>query len=183
MSLTPPSFDRAEYVDVQPYSTAPEINAPTRPDTTLFVQAILCGLIGALLGAILDCGFIALTHINIGYLALVVAWLVAKAMTIGSRGQGGIAYQISAIVLTYLSVSAAHAGLLWWEYHDAGVTIPINLHNVLFLARNGLIFPITRFQDSIPSALLGLFILFIGMRAAWRMTSGIPGAVRHPFAR
>jgi hypothetical protein len=185
MSLTPPSFDRAEYVDAQPYSAAPDpINAPATPDTTLFAQAILCGIGGAILGAILDGGFIALTHINIGYLALVVAWLVAKAMTLGSRGQGGLYYQVSAIILTYLSVSAAHSGLIWWQLRaEHNLTIPFNLHNLLLLGRLGIIFPYTRFQDSLPSALIGLFILFIGMRAAWRMTSGIPGAVRHPFAR
>src|ERR1700722_18748556 len=107
MSLTPPSFDHAEYVDAQPLDLAPAaIDAPARPDTTLFLQAILCGIGGAIFGAVLDGGFIALTHINIGYLALVVAWLVAKAMTIGSRGQGGSAYQVSAVLLTYLSVAA-----------------------------------------------------------------------------
>ena len=185
MSLTPPSFDRAEYSDTQPLDLAPAaIDAPARPDTTLFAQAILCGIGGAILGAILDGGFIALTHINIGYLALVVAWLVAKAMTLGSRGQGGIAYQVSAIVLTYLSVSAAHSGLIYWQVRtEQHLSIPFNLNNLLLLAKLGLTFPIARFQDSVPSALIGLFILFIGMRAAWRMTSGIPGAVRHPFAR
>ena len=185
MSLTPPSFDRAEYVAAQPFDAAPDpINAPARPDTTLFVQAILCGIGGAILGAMLDGGFIALTHINIGYLALVVAWLVAKAMTLGSRGQGGIAYQVSAIILTYISVSAAHSGLIYWQVRtEQHLSIPLNLHNLLLLAKLGLTFPITRFQESGVSALIGLFILFIGMRAAWRMTSGIPGAVRHPFAR
>jgi hypothetical protein len=185
MSLTPPSFDRAEYVDAQPYSAVPDpINAPSTPDTSLFAQAILCGIGGALLGAVLDGGFIALTHINIGYLALVVAWLVAKAMTLGSRGQGGLAYQVSAILLTYLSVSAAHSGLMWWEYRTIQhLSIPFTPHNLFVFAKVGLLFPYLRFQDSVPSALIGLFILFIGMRAAWRMTSGIPGAVRHPFAR
>jgi len=185
MSLTPPSFDRADYGPAEPLDLAPAaIDAPARPDATLFAQAIFCGIVGAILGAILDGGFIALTHINIGYLALVVAWLVAKAMTIGSRGQGGIAYQVSAVVLTYLSVSAAHSGLIYWQVRtEQHLSIPFNLHNLLILAKLGLIFPYTRFQDSGVSALIGLFILFIGMRAAWRMTSGIPGAVRHPFAR
>jgi hypothetical protein len=185
MSLTPPSFERAEYAPTPSLDLAPPaIDAPATPDTTLFAQAILCGLVGALLGAILDGGFIGLTHINIGYLSLVVAWLVAKAMTLGSRGQGGIAYQVPAVVLTYLSVAAAHSGLIYWQVHtEQHLSIPLNLHNLLLLAKLGLTFPITRFQESGVSALLGFFILFIGMRAAWRMTSGIPGAARHPFAR
>ena len=185
MSLTPPTFDRADYSGPQPLDLAPPaVDAPDRPDPTLFARAILFGIGGALLGAVLDGGFLALTHFNIGYLALVVAWLVAKAMTIGSRNQGGLYYQVTAVVLTYLSVAAAHSGLIYWQVHtEQHLYLPLNLHNLLQLAKLGLIFPITRFQESGISALIGLFILYIGMRAAWRMTSGIPGAVRHPFAR
>jgi len=65
-----------------------------------------------------------------------------------------------------------------WETSRAGD------HTSLMLAAFvGLIYPVIRFQSSVFSGAIGLFILFIGMRAAWRMTSGIPGAVKHPFAR
>jgi hypothetical protein len=99
-------------------------------------------------------------------------------MTMGSGGQGGRAYQISAVVLTYLAVAAANAGVVMWESSQAR-----DHTSLLVAAFVGLIFPALRFQTSVFGGAIGLFILFIGMRAAWRMTSGIPGAVRHPFAR
>jgi hypothetical protein len=179
-----PDFNRAEYVDNTPAPDTLIINAPEKPDTTLFVRAILFGIGGAIAGAIVDALFIGLTHINLGYLALLIAYLVAKAMTFGSNGQGGRSYQVTALILTYLSVAAAHSALLWWQYHKVEhFNIPLNPTNLLRLAKYGLEEPFLRFQQSGASALIGLFILFIGLRAAWRMTSGIPGAVRHPFAR
>lgn len=173
MSTTPPSFNQAEYLE-----PTPEINAPARPDPALLWRAILFGIGGAIAGAACYGLFIGLTHINIGYLAILVAWLIAKAMTTGSGGQGGRAYQISAVVLTYGAVAAANAGVWWWVNSRAGAQA-----SVFGAAIYGLGFPIFRFQLSPVSGLIGLFILFIGMRAAWRMTSGISGAVKHPFAR
>ena len=174
-----PSFSQAEYLD----DPTPAIDVPTSLNTALFVQALLFGLGGVLAGAALDAGFIALTHINVGYLAIAVAWLVAKAMVTGSRGEGGRPFQIAALVLTYLSVSLAHAALLYIEIRRDGTAVALNAHNLIVLLRYGVASPFLRFQDSAASALIGLFILFIGMRAAWRMTSGDPAAVRHPFAR
>ena len=181
MSLSPPNFDRAEYLPEAPGD--PFLNAPATPDSGLFARAILFGIGGALAGAVADALFIGITHINLGYIAILIAYLVAKTMTFGSRGQGGRNYQIAALVLTYLSIATAHAALLWWQLHREGTSVPLNLHNLVLLAKYGLEEPFLRFQQSGFSALIGLFILFIGLRAAWRMTSGIPGAVRHPFAR
>lgn len=173
MSINP-SFTQAEYLD----NPTPAVNAPAAPDTVLFTRALLFGLCGALAGAALDAAFIGLTHINIGYLAIVVAWLVAKAMITGSRGQGGFTYQVTAVVLTYFAVSLAHAALLDFFAQQAGRSVPLSV-----LVRYGVAYPLLRFQSSPAGGLIGLFILFIGLRAAWRMTSGNPAAVRHPFAR
>lgn len=178
MFETSPDFAQATYVDAPPVP-----NAPATPDTQLFLRSIAFGIGGALLGAVLYGGFIALTHINIGYLAIAVAYFIAKAMTVGSRGQGGRYYQITALVLTYLSVSAANAGVVWWNVRKEIGPIHLSPYNLFVLGKAGLEYPFLRFQDSGASALIGLFILFIGLRAAWRMTSGMPGAVRHPFAR
>ena len=99
------------------------INAPGRPDPALFWRAILFGVGGAILGASCYGLFIGLTHINIGYLAILVAHLIAKGITMGSGGQGGRAYQISAVVLTYLAVAAANAGVVMWETSRVATTL------------------------------------------------------------
>ena len=176
MSLTPPSFDQAEFLPPPPPAPLEQSS-----DTTL-LPAILFGLAGVLLGAIIYSSFIIVTHIQIGYLAIGVAYLVAKAMNLGSRGRGGLPHQIAAIVLTLLSIALGNAIMLWWALRPEG-GVPLNVHNCIALLRFGFEQPFLEFKSSPAGALISLFILFIGLRAAWRMTSGEPGAVRHPFAR
>jgi hypothetical protein len=180
MSTTPPSFTQAEYIEPVPQ---PEINAPERPDPVLFWRAALFGIGGAIAGAVCYGLFIGLTHINIGYLAILVAYLIAKAMTMGSGGQGGRTYQISAVVLTYLAVVAANMVLVLWELSREKIHLAWTFKAIVWLVKMGIEYPFLDIQSSPFGGLIGLFILFIGMRAAWRMTSGVPGAVRHPFAR
>jgi hypothetical protein len=82
-----PDFDRAEYTEPTPSYLTPEPDtAPDKPTPTLFTQALALGVLGAILGAVIYAGFVILTHIQIGYLAILIAYLIAKAMTIGSRG-------------------------------------------------------------------------------------------------
>lgn len=175
MSLNPSDLQHADYID------SPVLQAgPIRPDSNLFPRALLFGFVGAILGALAYALFIGITGIALGYLAIGVAFLVAKAMTLGSRERGGRKYQIAAVVLTYLAVAAAHAMLVCW---DVRTQTPITGRVVLFATKYGLGFPVQALQRSTINGAIGLLILFIGLRAAWRMTSGLPGAVQHPFSR
>lgn len=176
MSSTPPNFDQAEYIDTP-------VLAPAQFDSTVFLRSLAFGVAGAIVGAIVYAGFIGITHIEIGYLSIGVAYLVAKAMTLGSNGRGGRPYQLAALVMTCVAVAFGNALLLWWSVRKDGESIPISAHNIIALGKFGFLKPFLEFHDSPGGAILGLFILFIGLRAAWRMTSGEPGAVRHPFAR
>ena len=171
--MTPSGFDQAEYFE-------PGL-APPPHNPGLLGRAIAFGIAGAIAGAVIYAAFIVITHIQIGYLAIGVAYLIAKAMEVGSSGRGGRPYQWSAVVLTLISVAMGNSLMVWWGLRGQG--IPLSLHNVLALLRIGFEYPFLEFRSSPAGAAIGLFILFIGLRAAWRMTSGAPGAVRHPFAR
>ena len=70
-----------------------------------YARAALFGIGGALAGLALYSTVEIVTTMTIGYLALAVGWLVAKAMMTGSRGIGGTRYQITAVLLTYLAIS------------------------------------------------------------------------------
>src|SRR3569833_2900719 len=70
-----------------------------------FARAALFGIGGALAGLALYSTVEIVTRMTIGYLALAVGWLVAKAMMTGSKGIGGTRYQITAVLLTYLAIS------------------------------------------------------------------------------
>jgi NADH:ubiquinone oxidoreductase subunit 6 (subunit J) len=70
-----------------------------------YARAALFGIGGALAGLALYSTVEIVTTMTIGYLALAVGWLVAKAMMTGSKGIGGTRYQITAVLLTYLAIS------------------------------------------------------------------------------
>ena len=72
-----------------------------------FVRALLFGAGGALLGLVVYAGVEMATGWIIGYVALAVGFIVAKAMLMGSGGIGGRRYQIAAALLTYAAVSIA----------------------------------------------------------------------------
>ena len=185
MSLPPTNFETASYSDPQPPVVAPVAlpgAAMDAPDPAALPYAVALGLGGAALGGLLYAGFIHATHIRIGYLSIVVAFVVAKAMMVGSRGRGGFPYQVLAITLTALAVAVGNAAMLYWDLakdHSVDVTLEVLLRLFFF----GLVEPVLEFAVSPLHAVIGLVILFVGFRAAWRMTSGDPQAVRHPFSR
>src|SRR5579859_3140606 len=72
-----------------------------------FLRGLLLGIGAALLGLILYATVTISTGWSIGYVALGVGWLVAKAITKGSNGLGGRRYQITAVLLTYAAISMA----------------------------------------------------------------------------
>ncbi|MGH9562265.1 MAG: hypothetical protein ACRD3S_12500, partial [Terracidiphilus sp.] len=76
-----------------------------------FTAALVYGVGGAAIGLALYSGFIIVTGISIGYLALAVGWIVAKAMLMGSKGIGGPRYQAIAVVLTYLAISLSYIAI------------------------------------------------------------------------
>ncbi|HSU18256.1 MAG TPA: hypothetical protein VLI45_00805 [Acidobacteriaceae bacterium] len=198
MSLTPNNFEIASYAEPQPGAAAVVTTAPAAsmgapasvaaaaqtaaPDPAALPYAIALGLGGAALGALVYAGFIHATHIRIGYLSIVVAFVIAKAMMIGSRNRGGFQYQVVAIALTTLAVSAGNAILLYWAVVKDR-PIDLTAHNIVSLLLFGVEEPFLEFAASPARAAIRLLILFYGFRAAWRMTSGDPRSMRHPFTR
>jgi len=70
-----------------------------------YVRGLLFGSGGAFLGFLAYSLFGVATGIMIGYLSLLVGYLVGKATMMGSGGVGGRRYQIAAVLLTYAAVS------------------------------------------------------------------------------
>ena len=67
----------------------------------------MLGIGAAIAGMIVYAAFTIVTGWYIGYLALGVGYLVAKAMKKGSHGLGGRRYQVAAVLLTYAAISVA----------------------------------------------------------------------------
>jgi hypothetical protein len=165
-----------------------------------FTRAILYGIGAAIVGMIAYALFEIATGIIIGYLAIGVGYLVGKAMKRGSNNRGGRRYQIAAALLTYISVSMAAVPVALYQYskHHAPPSAPSrtatsqtnaaaprpvpqssdsskvvrNLGILLVgLLGIGLSSPFVELTNGV-GGFIGLFILFLGIRAAWSLTAG-----------
>jgi hypothetical protein len=174
-----------------------------------FARALLMGGGAALLGMALYAAFTITTNFYFGYIALGVGWLVAKAILKGSNGIGGRRYQISAVLLTYAAISVAAvpiqiAGVLKHpketvaeQKQDDATTAnsadgsagndaqpfrsSTGLGGLLVqLVLHGLASPFLELEDPVHG-LIGLVILFVGLRIAYQMTAARPLEVDGPY--
>lgn len=73
-----------------------------------FVRAVIFGSIAAAVGAGIYYAVLALTGYEIGIVAIIVGFLVGKAVSMGSNGVGGWKYQLLAVFLTYLAIVSTY---------------------------------------------------------------------------
>ena len=169
-----------------------------------FGRSLFFGAGAALVGLAVYATVVIITHWTIGYLALGVGWLVAKAMMKGSNGFGGRRYQIAAVLLTYaaISLSAIPIGVSYAVKHGADHPKSAHVsqnpfpeddsrpksasHVGLGAAMGGLLLlgiasPFMALSTPASGA-IGLFILFIGLRIAWQLTGAKPLAVDGPYS-
>ena len=163
-----------------------------------FVRGLLFGIGGAIIGLVIYATFTIMTGLYLGYIALAVGYIVAKAVMLGSKGIGGRRYQIAAVLLTYAAVSMAaipiyiHAAMQHngTSGSQAKQIAPnqqdsesaskaqdqqapkMNLAAAIgYLALVGLASPFLELQNPV-FGIIGLVILLVGIRIAWRMTAG-----------
>lgn len=80
-----------------------------------YVRGIIFGSIGALLGLIVYSTVGIVTGLSIGYVSLLVGYVVGRAVLMGSSGVGGRRYQIAACLLTYAAISLSSVPMLLWQ--------------------------------------------------------------------
>lgn len=164
-----------------------------RDSHAAFVRAVIFGIGGALVGFALYVAFALATGLIIGYVSLAVGYIVGKAMHMGSRGIGGRRYQVVAVLLTYfaVSISAVPIALEQSRPHQAQAQAadasaqpraPVNLGKaVAVLALLGIASPILDLRDPVHG-LIGLVILFVGLRFAWTFTASRAVNISGPYA-
>lgn len=153
-----------------------------------FVRGISFGVGGAVLGFGIYVGFALATGLMAGIVSLAVGYFVGKAITMGSKGARGRRYQIAAVLLTYMAVSLSAVPIFISQQikhrnaqqqtqassSSAATTpkmSPVKAIGVLTLV--GLASPFLALADP-AHGLIGLVILFVGLRIAWRLTAGGP---------
>ncbi|HYJ78076.1 MAG TPA: hypothetical protein VEW03_00540 [Longimicrobiaceae bacterium] len=123
--------------------------------------AALYGVGAALLGVLVYVAVIVITGRPFGLIAILLGWMVGKAVSRGSGGQGGPAYQALAVGLTYLAVLGM--------YIPSGLPEGVGLLSLLLLPFTG------------GLGIIGLLILGFAVFEAWRLNSPQPMTITGPY--
>jgi hypothetical protein len=168
------------------------------------ILAALFGLGAGIAGAIIYFAVIYFAHLEVGIVAILIGYMVGYAVRKGTGGRGGLRFQILAVTLTYGSVALAYAPVVVIEAvkdsraarQAAAAGTGQNARPAAraqserprspFLAIAVLLgfvalLPVLIVWGSLPSGLISAFIIFIGMRQAWRMTAAPPVTVYGPY--
>ena len=177
-----------------------QVGQQSRKRVPLF-RAVLYGVGAALAGCILYAIPLALGF-QIGIVALVVGWMVGKAIRNGAYGIGGRPQQILAVALTYFAIStsffpasvfigAKHAiaaksaaknpaaGAAPLPFEKPKISARTIVVGILALAT---ISPFLELRASPVGGLISLFILFIGLQRAWALTARHEIMVTGPYS-
>jgi hypothetical protein len=161
---------------------------------TSFARGVLFGIGGAILGLVLYVAVALTTGLIIGFVSLAVGYIVGKAVVMGSGGLGGRRYQIAAVLLTYMAVSLAAVPIAISQQmkqrsaqqHAQSGSATANAPKmspakaVATLALLGLASPFLALADP-AHGIIGLIILFVGIRIAWRIAAGRPVKILGPL--
>ncbi len=153
----------------------------TVDDHAAFMRAIVFGIGGAIVGMFLYAAVTIALKATIGYFALGVGWIVGKAMMQGSGNRGGRHYQIAAAAFTYAAISLAPILEVLYHIYDRHVAIANWGAVSQRLLVIGIASPFLEFQSNPGWAAIGLIILFVGIRIAWRMTRARQLPVAGPY--
>jgi uncharacterized protein (DUF983 family) len=156
-----------------------------------FIRALVLGIVGALAGLGLYVIFALSTGLVIGWAAVAVGYIVGKAMRMGSRGVGGRRYQVVAVLLTYFAVSMSAVPIAIEQSRHQAQAQSVAAYAqsraqvdygkaIATLAWLGIASPILDLQDPV-NGLLGLIILFVGLRFAWQFTASRWAKVSGPY--
>jgi hypothetical protein len=183
----------------------------TPPGVLPLVRAGLFGLGAGVAGAAVYYAVIAIAHLEIGLVAILIGYMVGRAVRKGARGRGGLRFQILAAALTYASVALAYTPLVvnaigtgprtgnpqasaanrsndvtvtGLKAQGAAISRPSAGTFLLGLAMLLGFFaalPVLVVFGSLPFGLLSALIIFVGMRQAWRLTAALSVDVLGPY--
>ncbi|HLW77362.1 MAG TPA: hypothetical protein VKS01_10260 [Bryobacteraceae bacterium] len=160
------------------------------PHASLLKAAIYGG--GAALAGCAIYTIVGILGVEIGIVAILVGWMVGKAIRHASSGLGGRPQQILAVVLTYFAITFSYVAI--WIYDAAKiqrtnsaasrvvapVTSPIKATLLIVGVAAAAPF-IALFAGRSPAALISLFIIFIGLRQAWVLTRRTEIIITGPY--
>ena len=136
-----------------------------------FGRAALYGAAGAVAGGILYYAVLAITHLQIGLIAVAVGYLVGRGVRQGSGVPGGRKYQLLAVGLTYFSIASSYFPAVYAARDQLGPN------------------PVALFGLTLAAPLLGgashplsLVIAGIGLWQAWKFNQPAKVVFSGPYS-
>ncbi len=177
------------------------------PPPLSLARALLYGAGAALGGCILYATVAIITGWEFGLIAIVVGYMVGKAIRHGSRGLGGRPQQILAVVLTYFAITTSYIPVTIYEMvqHPEKFSRTAATQGASAQRENpatspepsskprmgfaGAIVMLLLLAAAAPffslssgvSGIITLFLIFIGIRQAWRLTARSQILVMGPY--
>jgi hypothetical protein len=196
--------------DVCPNCAAASQTGQQRPKQTWVMQGFLYGLAAAIGCSILYAAIVWVTKFELALMAILVGYVVGKAVLRGARGLGGRRCQIVAVMLTYFSIAASNLPMMFKAVAEkaedkkkeqpgqqATNAVPASqtkqsdrpqvtvgqaaLTLVVLLAINMAI-PFLGVTAGF-NGILGLLIIFIGLHQAWKLTARDERLLMGPYQR
>lgn len=146
-----------------------------------FAKALLFGLVGGVLGSLVWFAVAKFLSLELGLIAILIGYLVAKGVRLAVGFRGRVGYQVLAVVLTYLSIGFAYFLLIVSENSSGLATAFADpLRGLLGMAAVyaiALAIPVLAGFKNI----MGLIIIGIALYEAWVLTRPVAAKIGGPY--
>lgn len=120
------SYFQFSGVDICPECAKTIESLQARPTNSMFLKGALYGAGAAILCSLGWATIILVSGLEIGLIAILVGFLIGKAIRIGTGGLGGRRCQIAAVALTYLAITMSYVPVTIYymatgEFDDAAI--------------------------------------------------------------
>jgi hypothetical protein len=147
------------------------------------IKASFMGLGAGLVGALIWFAVRRVAHVELGLVAVLVGFMVGKAVRKGSGGRGGVGYQIMAVAITYFCIAANYMPDLLEAVLDGPNRAILAGHPMLMaqvawiVLKTALTLP---FQAGAEN-LIGLLIIGFALWEAWKFNVYRPLPISGPY--
>jgi hypothetical protein len=165
------------------------------PPAHALLQAALYGGGAAIAGCAIYAAVAILAHLELALIAILIGYMVGKAVRKGSNGLGGRPQQILAVLLTYFAITFSYVAV--FIYHAAEkrppaaqhatdnttpagrVSVPQAIASLVVLAA---IAPFLALGGNFVGGAISLLIIFFGLRQAWALTGRTDLQIFGPYS-
>jgi hypothetical protein len=150
---------------------------PSGSAVTRFSGAGAIGIVAAAIASALWMLVTELTGYEIGLMAIAVGWIIGVAVNTGSRGVGGLPYQLLAVFLSYSAIVATYVPMLARQFQQGPEAIAEPIAAWLFAIPVAYAMPFLSGFENI----IGVFIIGFGLWQAWTLTARVEAVWDGPF--